>query len=252
MKNTFKIIAISIAVVMLLIIGYAVFIWLSGYIGIPLGDMKISSILKRNEVPVEWVNASENGELPEADPHRLRVIYSIENDSISGIYLEVLNETKKTVSFFEVPGSTKIELSDDLYKELLTYAPTLPKYVKLSKLPGYFSESFRYKGMTKVIAEAVEEKIETIAVFDEKTFEQWKNKGDQAKAKENTEEFYDLFELCARSDLSGSSYAGNMMYFELYSGCEFLETKVIPGVWEKTDYYISGVSAREAVEGVRY
>lgn len=216
---------------------------------IPIGGSRISEKIKQGEAINDSKNKDVNDHLLRT--RQLRMIYTLNEDKISGIYLEILNSPRKTVNFVEIPRSTKISISDELFKELQTYSPTLPQYVKVSKLDTHFSSDYRFEAMTKVFGETLEESIDCWIAVNEEIFEMWCNKG-YSHDEFHAEDFFNIFDKMYSEKLSSIDGSEYRMYYENYLDCEFLTIRVVPGDWEKTDYIIKETAARELVEELKY
>ena len=227
---------------------------IAGYLGIPLGSDKISTMLKKNTVPAGWEETvvASAADIPSIEPHRLRLILVMHDDEISEIYLEALNYPGGEVHFFEIPKSTKAELSNELYKDLLTYAPTLPQYVKLSKVENHFSKNYRFEALMRILSEATDEKITAWVAIDETLASFWMGKGYPGDDTDFSSDFFKIFDNFTSNSKSNVDQKTAQVYYEAYAACVFTKDGVIPGTWDKTEYSIGKVSAREALEGARY
>ena len=249
-----KIILICTAVVLGLVAFPVSILGIARHFGIPLGSERVSVLLKNNTTPAGWgeTDAAPAEEIPVIDQHRLRLIFVMQNDEISGIWLEALNYPGKEVHFFEIPRSARAELSNELYKDLLTYAPTLPQYVKLSKVENYFSKNYRFEALTRILSEATDEKIISWAAVDETLVSLWLNKGYADGETNYSSDFFNIFNSVTVNSKSNVDRKAAQVYYEAYADCVFTNDGVIPGSWDKTDYTITTLSAREALEGARY
>lgn len=249
-----KTILICTAVVLGLIAFPVSVLGIARHFGIPLGSDRVSVLLKNNTAPAEWeeTDVTPAADIPVIDQHRLRLIFVMQNDEISGIWLEALNYPGKEVHFFEVPRSTRAELSNELYKELLTYAPTLPQYVKLSKVENHFSKNYRFEALTRILSEATDEKITSWMTVDETLASMWFNKGYANDETNLSSDFFNIFNSVTVNSKSNVDLKTAQVYYEAYADCLFSNDGVLPGTWDKTDYTITTLSARETLEGARY
>lgn len=221
------------------------------YVGIPIGKEKVSERLKNGDTFAD--TGFETYNLPETVHERqIRIIYVLSGEDISGIYLEILNYPRKQVHFLEIPRSTKVSVSDELYKELCTYSPTLPQYVKVSKLPSHFSSNFMFEGTTKVLSEMLGETVDCWITMEEKTFGLWCNKCITEGSRYSDEKLFEVFTTGIRDGKSNLDASESRMYYELYADCEFTDDGVISGEWDKTDYIIVTTKAMEEIEELKY
>lgn len=217
---------------------------------IPLGADKVSSKLKKGEV-TESAKSSDSDTDFLLRTRQLRAIYVMNGDKISSIYLEVLNSPRKKVSFVEIPRSTKISISDELFRDLQSYSPTLPQFVKVSKLDGHFSANYRFEGMTRVFSDTLGENIDCWIACSEELFEMWTCKGYMA-GEFHADDFFNIFDSMTDTKLCSIGQTESRMYYETYRDCEFSEPVVVPGDWEKTDYIISEITAKTLIEELKY
>lgn len=220
-------------------------------LNIPLGNDRLSVKLERGDVRPEETITSNDDANPKVRARQIRMIYTLNDEKISGIYLEILNSPKKEVHFLEIPKSTKVSLSDELYKELVAYSPTLPQYVKVSKLDSHFSKTFRYEGMTKIFAETLNEPVDSWIAISEEVFRMWLKKGYDV-AQNSQDAFFNVFDTMISTGESSLDASESRMYYEIYRGCSFTDDGVVNGEWDKTDYVISTIAAKELIEELKY
>lgn len=179
------------------------------------------------------------------------MIYVMKDDKISAVYLEVLNSPRKKVSFVEIPRSAKISISDELFHDLQSYSPTLPQFVKVSKLEGHFSSNYRFDGMTRIFSDTLGQDIDCWIACEEELFDMWCRKGYMAE-EFHAEDFFNIFNSMTDTKLCSIETAESRIYYETYRECDFSEPIVVPGDWEKTDYIISEVTAKTLIEELKY
>lgn len=220
-------------------------------LNIPLGNDKLSERLLRGEIEPEMSSQITEDNNGIVKSRSLRIIYTLNEEKITGLYLEILNSPKKAVHFLEIPKSSKVSVSDELYKELLSYSPTLPQFVKVSKLDSHFSKTYRFEGMAKVLSEALGENADCWVAMDEELFEMWMKKG-YDKSGNNPDDFFKVFDAITSKAESSLDASEARMYYEIYRDCTFENDGVVNGEWDKTDYIIGTIAAKELIEELKY
>ena len=174
-------------------------------------------------------------------------LYGMEDNSkkIEAIYIEVFLTGNETVTWFEVPVDTKVNLSEDLYKSLQTYAPELPQYLKLSNMAEGFSKEYGLTGCNRILSEILGVTVNEYLRADKKSLMQWSNVLSEEKSA--TGFFADYTEWIASSDAS-LSLEERWMYYESLSRVSELAVELAPGSREKDGYLISGKRSKERLQ----
>lgn len=193
------------------------------------------------------------GEAPEipavpAEAVGLQVVYVMEDGTkeISQAYLEIRNEAAKKVWFLTIPAETKLELSQTLYQELLTYAPTLPQYVSLSKAAEEFSEEYGPEGCTRILAEVLGIPLKHWSCGSRETFGDWKQALSEKSAE--TDGFFRQWQAWLLNTGSGQSDQERRLYYESYRDAEAVWQGRLPGTEGVGTYRVDRTSSRLLVE----
>lgn len=239
----------SVLLIIFLIVGLSLlfFSLISKQFGISL-TKRSSSDIEKGISP--GVNHETVAQAPAINPRSVTLLYVLTDNKVSSAFLQVINAYEKNIYYLEIPLNSKLSISADLYKELLSYAPTLPQYVKLSRAGGYFSENFRYDGCTKILSENIGVKVTDWCIMTAEDFEEFKRKstGDNY----SKDDYLTIFEKYANNYRSSMSSKERWAYYEIFDKAAIIEKGSIPGQWDKTDFYISAVQAREITEELKY
>lgn len=251
--RTTRIISVTALILVAVTVVTAFVFAVAGRLGIPLGKDRLSEKLVRGDVSVESSakSAEEDSSKSLIRTRQLRIIYTLNDDKLSGIYLEILNSPRKEVHFLEIPKSTKVSISDGLYKELLSYSPTLPQYVKVSKLDSHFSKTYRFEGMTRIFSETLDETIDCWIAVDEDIYKLWLEKGYDYNGK-SSDAFFNVFDAMISNGECSLDASESRMYYEIYRDCTFTDEGVVNGEWDRTDYVIGTIAAKELIEELKY
>lgn len=172
------------------------------------------------------------------------VYYEMEEDSkkIASIQIEVFHIGSSTVSYFEVPADTKINLSEDLYKSLQTYAPELPQYLKLSNMAESFSAEYGLTGCNRILSEVLGVSLTEYVRADAETMAAWL----ELQGTEKTEtEYFAAYADWIKNSTSSLTVEERWTYYESRRKVEQVEQEVAPGSQEKDGYLISGKRSKE-------
>jgi hypothetical protein len=189
------------------------------------------------------------GAQPLEKPKELLVtaIYEMEEGSkkISGIYIEVFHVGSSSVTYFEVPVDTKVNLSEELYKSLQTYAPELPQYLKLSNMAEGFSAEYGLTGCNRILSEVLGITLSEYVRADKESLDAWR----QVLAEEKTaKEFFEAFTDWVETSKSSLTAEERWMYYESRKLVSVVETETAPGSQEKDGYLISGKRSKERLQ----
>ena len=193
--------------------------------------------LEPNKVPV-----------PEK-PEELLVtaLYGMEENSkkIEAIYIEVFLTGKETVTWLEIPADTKINISEELYKNLQTYAPELPQYLKVSNMAESFSAEYGLTGCNRILSEILGITVNEYLRADKESLMQWSNVLSEEKTSAGF--FSDYTEWIASSEAS-LSVEERWMYYESLCRTSGLAVEQAPGSKEKDGFLISGKRSKERLQ----
>lgn len=93
--------------------------------------------------------AEENVSITEArlDGISKHLIYSVDHETgdISKLLLEIFNSEKHRLYYITIPIKTQLTLSDALHRELVPIKPSIPQFLKLSAITGYFPKETVYE-----------------------------------------------------------------------------------------------------------
>lgn len=189
------------------------------------------------------------GAQPLEKPKELLVtsIYEMEEESkkISGIYIEVFHVESSSVTYFEVPVDTKVNLSEELYKSLQTYAPELPQYLKLSNMAESFSKEYGLTGCNRILSEVLGITLSEYVRTDKETFAAWKKVLTEEKTAKS---FFEDFSKWIEASQSSLTVEERWMYYESQKLVSVVETETAPGSQEKDGYLISGKRSKERLQ----
>lgn len=187
-------------------------------------------------------------EVPGKPEERLiTAIYEMEEQTkkITGVYIEVYTVGNHTVSWFEIPADTKINLSEDLYKSLQTYAPELPQYFKLSNMAESFSEEYGLIGCNRILSEVLGITVQEYVRSDKDGILRWK----EALGKENKDNgFFADYAKWLEKSSSGLMTEERWIYYESLKQVTLLQLEQAPGSQEKDGYLISGKRSKERLQ----
>ena len=174
-------------------------------------------------------------------------IYQMEKESkkISAIYIEVFHTGSNQVSYLEVPVDTKVNLSEQLYKSLQTYAPELPQYLKLSNMAEGFSKEYGLTGCNRILSEVLGVSLENYVRADKETLQSWLAL--QAEEKSATGFFEDYAQWLEQSE-SGLEITERWMYYESWKQVTGIQVETAPGSREKDGFLLSGKQSRERLQ----
>ena len=178
----------------------------------------------------------------------LQVVYVMEDGTreISQTYLEIRNGKANKVWFLSIPAETRLELSQTLYQELLTYAPTLPQYVSLSKAAEEFSESYGPEGCTRILEEVLGLPLKHWSRCNAETLEGWRQA--LSEGEDKTDEFFRQWQDWLLHTRSGQSEQERRLYYESYRDAEAIWQGRRPGTEGVGTYRLDGTSSRLLVE----
>ena len=179
-------------------------------------------------------------------PEELSVtaIYQMEADTkkIDGIYIEIFHTGSNRVTYVEVPADTRVNLSEQLYKSLQTYAPELPQYLKLSNMAECFSGEYGMTGSNRILSELLGISLENYIKADKESLQQWLAL--QAEEKTPAGFFEDYAEWLEQSE-SGLKRTERWMYYESWRQVAGIRKEEVPGEREKDGFLLADKQTKE-------
>lgn len=175
------------------------------------------------------------------------VFYRMEDTSkkITGIYIEVYHVGSDEITYFEIPADTKVNLSEELYKSLQTYAPELPQYFKLSNMTESFSEKYALTGGNRILSELLGVSLTEYVRADKEAMEAWLS----AQREDLTErKFFDAYTKWLDSSSFDRTVEEWWMYYESRKNVQTVQIELAPGSREKDGYVISGKRSGERLK----
>ena len=173
--------------------------------------------------------------------------YQMEQESkdISAIYLEICHAGSNEVTYLEIPMDTKVNLSEELYKNLQTYAPELPLYFKLSNMAENFSGNYVLTGATRILSEVLGISVTDYVRADEKAMKDWFLVQQEDVS---DREFFDAYMKWIGNSVSDQTAEERWMYYESRKKVQEIQIEQIPGNQEKDGYMISEKRSKERLK----
>lgn len=174
-------------------------------------------------------------------------IYEMEENSkkISAIYVEIFHVGSNQISYLSVPVDAKVNLSEELYKSLQTYAPELPQYMKLSNMAEGFSKEYAQIGCNRILSELVGISIEEYVRADVAALSDWFT---VLESEKNPSGFFDDYTAWLENSTSSLTVEERWMYYESWKQVTAFYTEEVPGSREKDGYLISGKRSKERIQ----
>lgn len=173
--------------------------------------------------------------------------YLMEENSkkISGIYIEVYHVGSDGVVYLEIPADTKVNLSEELYKSLQTYAPELPQYLKLSNVAESFSETYALTGCNRVLSELLGVSVTDYVRSDKESLEAWMA-AQQETSKER--DFFGTYTRWLEKSSSNKTLEERWIYYESRQKVQKVQVELAPGERQKDGYVLSGKRSGERLQ----
>lgn len=175
------------------------------------------------------------------------VYYQMEDGTskISGIYVEVYHVGSNSVTYLEIPADTKVNLSEELYKSLQTYAPELPQYLKLSNMAESFSEGYALTGCNRILSELTGVSVTDYVRAGKEATEEWF----RVQQDNLTEQkYFDAYTVWLEASSSNKTMEERWMYYESRKNIQTVQIELAPGSREKDGYVLSGKRTGERLE----
>ena len=206
--------------------------------------------LTKVEIPTAAAPMATQVPSPEA-PEELLVtaIYQVEEEAkkISAIYIEIFHVGNDRVTYVEIPVDTKVNLSEQLYKSLQTYAPELPQYLKLSNMAESFSEEYGMTGCNRILSEVLDVSIENYIRAEKESLQRWfALQAEEKTASVFFEDYSDWMEQSA----SNLTVQERWMYYESWKNVTGIQRETAAGKKEKDGFVLSGKQTKERIRGL--
>lgn len=175
------------------------------------------------------------------------VYYQMEENSkkISAIYVEVFPVGSGRICYMEIPADTKVNLSEELYKSLQTYAPELPQYLKLSNMAESFSKEYGLTGCNRILSEVLGISLKEYVRADAEAMAEWF----ALQEKDNTaEEFFKGYANWLTETEHSLMVEECWTYYESRQQVDTIIIESAPGSREKDGYLISGKRSKERLQ----
>lgn len=101
------------------------------------------------------------------------LIYSIDEETgdIDKLLLEIFNCEEQSLYYITIPIKTQLNLSDSLHKELVLEMPSMPQFLKLSAITGYFPKELAYEYGVLMIEDLLDIQISYYSVVPQNIYE---------------------------------------------------------------------------------
>ena len=191
------------------------------------------------------VGSFQNPEKPEEIP--VTVYYIMEHDSkkISELYIEVFPIGKESVAYLKLPVDTKVDLSEELYKSLQTYAPELPQHFKLSNMAESFSTEYGLTGCNRILSELLGMSFTEYVRTDAVTFREWLELQEENKP---SYVFFSGYTEWLNETVSSRTTEERWAYYESRKKIQQVVVEEAPGSGEKDGFLISSKRSKERLE----
>ena len=201
---------------------------------------------------VEIKTAEEPGLIQPLQPGKPEAVtltahYQMEEGSkkIAGIYIEVYHVGSEAVVYLEIPADTKVNLSEELYKSLQTYAPELPQYLKLSNVAESFSESYALTGCNRILSELLGVSVTDYVRTGKDTMETWLAAQQEVLEERN---FFKIYTKWLENSSSNKMLEERWIYYESRQKVQKVQIELAPGEREKDGYVLSGKRTGERLK----
>lgn len=190
--------------------------------------------------------ADTEEEPPETAKLQIFYVMKEENTEICGIYAELYNLTANKVFYFEVPVTTKVTLSQELYRELSVHSPGLPQYMKLSKMAEHFSEEYRMDGCRRILSEALSVTAVHWVLLTEEEWLAWKEA--VSVSRKTASEFFEQYTALLCDTESDEDLTRRWVYYEGYLNGSTEWKGTVPGIQKVGTFEVQKVQTKELFE----
>ena len=197
---------------------------------------------EKNEGPLSDETIKE----PETVRVQLMCAMNEDGSECTELYLEIINIPAGSVFYFELPVYTKVTLPQELYRELQVYAPGLPQYLKLTKLPAGFSNDYRMQGMLRVVSEVLGSPVAHYSCAGKEVLQKWKN---AVLAKEkDASDFFESYRSFVEESVSDETGTERFVYYEAYRTLTAEWKGKVPGVEGVGEFEVQKSLTKELLE----
>lgn len=191
------------------------------------------------------VSSPQNPEKPEEIPVTVYYIMETESKKISELYIEVFPIGKESVAYLKLPVDTKVNLSEELYKSLQTYAPELPQHFKLSNMAEGFSKEYGLTGCNRILSEVIGMSFTEYVRTDAASFREWL----ELQEKEtDASDFFEGYTEWLAGSFSSRTTEERWSYYESLQTVQQVIVEEAPGSREKDGFLISSKRSKERLE----
>jgi len=191
------------------------------------------------------ISSPQNPEKPKEIP--VTVYYIMEHDlkKISELYIEVFPIGRECVAYLKLPVDTKVNLSEELYKSLQTYAPELPQHFKLSNMAESFSAEYGLTGCNRILSELLGMSFTEYVRADAVAFREWLElqEGDKEASV-----LFDGYTEWLGKTVSSRTPEERWTYYESRKEIQQIIVEDAPGSREKDGYLLSAKRTKERLE----
>jgi len=182
---------------------------------------------------------------PERVPVTVYYVMEENSEKIGKVYIEVFPVGSDTTFYMEVPADTRVNLSEELYKSLQSYAPELPQFFKLANMAESFSEEYSLIGGNRILSEVVGISFTEYVRADETAMVQWLAllNGETTNAG-----FFNAYAMWLDKSSSSRTDEERWSYYESFHKVKHAVVEEAPGSRDKDGYLLSGKRSKERLE----
>ncbi|MBQ8633899.1 MAG: hypothetical protein IJ420_09865 [Lachnospiraceae bacterium] len=234
-KNSLKMILITLGTLFILLFSVVV-------LAPSLNDLFAVEIKKTEETGLDPLPLPAK---PEAVTLTAHYLMEADSKKISGIYIEVYHVGNDEVVYLEIPADTKVNLSEELYKSLQTYAPELPQYLKLSNMAESFSEGYALTGCNRILSELLGVSVTDYVRTGKEAMEAWLAAQQEVPEERN---FFKIYTEWLDNSSSNKMLEERWIYYESRQKVQKVQIELAPGDREKDGYVLSGKRTGERLK----
>lgn len=125
-----------------------------------------STISPADNLPLSMITAR-------VDVVSKHLIFCADEDTgeIKKLVLEIFNSEAHSMVYITIPIKTQFTLSDSLYRELVLIKPSMPQFLKISAISGYFSKESIYEYGLLMIEDLLDIQVSYYSVVPEGLYE---------------------------------------------------------------------------------
>ncbi len=101
------------------------------------------------------------------------LIYCVDEDTgeINKLLLEIFNSEKHELYYITIPIKTQLTLSDALHRQLVLIKPSMPGFLKLSAITGYFPKETAYDYGVRMVEDMLNIELSYYSVVPQSIYE---------------------------------------------------------------------------------